>query len=205
MSEGWRMDTGIDQQGESVYRSGFLHAWIDGFFQTLANGERIFYPQGAFGRRGYAIASTEQEMILRTNVRGVQRIYAGMLIVLILFFSGYMPTHTSWPILLIVIGSGPILWLLAKAYFWRFTRTMEPVAIPNSPVSCWRSMGRTINPLLLIGQTVFVGAISGVSLYSVYQNRDPVRLLLGMFVSTALVPYVIALRSWWQIRVSTKR
>ncbi len=205
MSEGWRTDTGIDQQSESVYRSGLLHAWIDGFFRTLANGERIFYPQGAFGRRGYAIASTEQELILRTNMRGVQRIYAGMLMVLILFFSGYLPTHTSWPILLIVIGSGPMLWLLAKAYFWRFTRTMEPVAVPNSPVACWRSMGRTINPSLLIGQTVFVAAISGVSLYSAYQSRDPVRLLLGMFVSTALVPYVIALWSWRQTWLSIKR
>jgi hypothetical protein len=204
MTEGFGMSAGDDRQSESVYRAGFLHAWISGHFQTLENGERVFYPQGAFGRHGFALASPEQELILRTNIRGFQRLYGGILIALILIFSGYLSTQTSWPVLLIVIGSWPALWLLAKVYFWSFTRTMESIDIPNSPMAHFRSMGRTVNPTMLIGQTVFVLAISGASLYSAYQNRDPIRLLLGMFVATAIVPYMVALWSWRQMWVSTK-
>ena len=116
MTEGFGMSAGDDRQSESVYRAGFLHAWISGHFQTLEDGERLFYPQGAFGRRGFAVSSTEQELILRTNVRGFQRIYTGVLMVLILSFSGYLQGETSWQMLLIVIGSWPVFWLLAKVY-----------------------------------------------------------------------------------------
>lgn len=204
MTERFGMSAGDDRQSESEYRAGFLHAWISGHFQTLENGERVFYPQGAFGRRGFALASPEQELILRTNVRGFQRIYSVVLMILILSFSGSLLARTSWQMILIVIGSGPVFWLLAKVYFWSFTRTMELVNVPNSPMAHFRSMGRTVNPTMLIGQTVFVLAISGASLYSAYQNRDPIRLLLGMFVATAIVPYVVALWSWRQMWVSSK-
>jgi len=130
MTEGFG-SAGHDRQGESVYRGGFLYAGISGYFRTIESGEKIFYPQGAFGRRGFAVASAEQELILRTNIRGFQRLYSGILIALILIFSGYLSTQTSWPVLLIVIGSWPVLWLLARAYFWRFTRTMEPSDAAN--------------------------------------------------------------------------
>jgi len=203
MTEGFG-SAGHDRQGESVYRGGFLYAGISGYFRTIESGEKIFYPQGAFGRRGFAVASAEQELILRTNIRGFQRLYSGILIALILIFSGYLSTQTSWPVLLIVIGSWPVLWLLARAYFWRFTRTMEPVAIPNSPIACWRSMGRTINPTLLIGQTIFVCVLSGASLYRAYQSQDLIWLLLGLIIATSLAPYVIALLSWRQTWMSVK-
>ncbi|MBE0636331.1 hypothetical protein IH601_10085 [Candidatus Bipolaricaulota bacterium] len=204
MTEGFGMNAGDDRQSESVYRAGFIHAWISGHFQTLEDGERLFYPQGAFGCRGFAVSSTEQELILRTNVRGFQRIYSVALMILILSFSGSLLTRTSWQMIPIVIGSWPIFWLFAEAYFWSFTRTMEPVNVPNSPMAHFRSMGRTVNPSLLIGQTVFVLAITGASLYSAYQNRDPIRLLLGIFVATAIVPYVVALWSLRQMWVSSK-
>lgn len=204
MIQGFGMNTRGDQQNESVCRSGFLHAGISGYFRTLEDGERIFYPQGVFGRRGFAVASTDQELILRTNIRGFHRISNGIVIVLILAFSGFLSTWTSWPLLLIVIGSLPGLWLLARAYFRRFTRTMDPVAIPNSPMACWRSMGETINPMLLIGQTVFICALSGASLYRAYQSHDPILWLLGVIVATATAPYVIALLSWQRTWMSTK-
>ena len=204
MTEGFG-SAGHDRQGESVYRGGFLQAWISGHFRKLEDGKLLFYPQGAFGRRGYAIASTEQELILRTNVRGFQRVYTGLLMVLILFFSGYLSGQPSWMTFLLVIGCGPVSWLSTKAYFWSLTRSMESVDVPNSPIACWRSMGTAVNPTLLIGQTIFISAISGATLRRAYQRQNLVWLLLGMILVTALVPYVIALWSWRRTWVSAKR
>jgi len=204
MTEGFRMGETSSRDSESVYRSGFLQAWISGFFLTREDGRRIFYLQGAHGRRGYVIVSTEQEMILRANVRGFQRLQGGILFVLMLFFSGLLASQPSWQLLLTVLASWPLLWVLGKAYFWRFTRTMEPVHIANSPMTHWRSMGRTVNPALLIVQMIFVVAISGATLYRAYENQDPVLLLIGMMVAAGLFPFAVAMWSWRQTWMSVK-
>jgi len=135
-------------------------------------------------------------MILRANVRGFRRLQGGILFVLMLFFSGLLASQSSWQLLLTVLASWPLLWVLGKAYFWRFTRTMEPVHIANSPMTHWRSMGRTVNPALLIVQMIFVVAISGATLYRAYENQDPVFLLIGILLAAGQFPFAVGLWSW---------
>lgn len=204
MNEGFRMGETSSRDGGSVYRSGFLQAWISGFFLTREDGRRIFYPQGSQGRRGYLIVSTEQEMIVRADVGRFQRLQHGILFVLMLFFSGLLASQPSWQLLLAVLASWPLLWALGKAYFWRFTRTMEPVHIANSPMTHWRSMGRTVNPPLLIVQMIVVVAISGATLYRAYENQDPVFLLIGIFLAAGLFPFAVGIWIWLQTWRSVK-
>ena len=199
MSDGLKLKV-QGEPSESEYRGGFLHAWINGHFRTLEDGEKIFYPLGAFGRRGYAVASTEQELILRKSVRSSQRITMVALTGLILFSSINLATLESWKLLLFLVGSWPLSWMFARAYFWNFTRGMEPVDIPNSFVATWRSMGRTVQPLLLVGQSMFVAVLSGYSMLKAYQTQDLARLLIGIIIATALIPYGVAILSWWGTR-----
>jgi hypothetical protein len=186
------------ERGESENHGGFLHAWINGHFRVLEDGETIFYPLGAFGRRGYAVASTEQELILRKTVLTSQRIARVALIGFALFFTMTLATLESWKLLLVVVGSWPISWVFARAYFWTFTRGMESVDIPNSFLATWRSMGQTVHPLLLVSQSLFLVFVSGYSMLKAYQTQDSARLLIGLIIATALIPYGVALWSWRQ-------
>jgi hypothetical protein len=117
----------VREAGDSEYHGGFLHAWMNGHFHTLDDGRRVFYPQGPLGRRGYEVASTEQELILRINVRGCQRLISVLLLIGTFAIIFSMRSLESWLLLPIVVGGWLATWALAKAYYWSFTRTMQSV------------------------------------------------------------------------------
>jgi hypothetical protein len=194
----------VREAGDSEYHGGFLHAWMNGHFHTLDDGRRVFYPQGPLGRRGYEVASTEQELILRINVRGCQRLISVLLLIGTFAIIFSMMSLESWLLLRIVVGGWLATWALAKAYYWSFTRTMQSVCVPNSPIAYARSMGRTVHPALLIWQVAFAVAVSGGSFIMAYRGHDPFRLVLGLLIIVGLTPNVIALCTWWRTWASTK-
>jgi hypothetical protein len=203
MSEGLKLKAQVDPS-DSEYRGGFLHAWMNGHFQTLDDGRRVFYPQGPLGRRGFEVSSTEKELILRINVRGSQRLLSAVLMVGMFSLIFSMESLESWVFLPIVAGGWLFAWLFAKAYFWRFTQVMRSVDVPNSFIAYAKSMGWTVHPMLLVWQAAFVGAMSGYSFIVAYRDHDLFRMVLGLILVVGLTPHAIALWSWRQTWASTK-
>jgi len=101
--------------------------------------------------------------------------------------------HVTW-----VAGFVAVDWVVAKAYFWRFTRKMESADVPNSPVTHWRSLSQTLHPLSLVLQTILVAGMAGACLYYFIHLREPILLLIGLPMAASLVPFVVAIRSCWR-------
>ncbi|MBU1049959.1 hypothetical protein KKG90_08065 [Candidatus Bipolaricaulota bacterium] len=204
MSEGVRPRP-HEEASESVPRGGFLHAWINGHFQTLADGKRVFYPVGPLGRRGFEVVSTEQELILSLNVRTARRFLMGIVIALMFVLVFSETAHVSWTPILAVSCSLPLQWAYSRMYFWRFTKSMEPIDTPNSFVAYARSMAVTVNPALLLWQTMTIVVMIGAALYLAYRDQDLSRLVLAVFLMAGLTPNVIAFWSWTRMGVPDKR
>ena len=183
-------------------RRGFAHAWINGHFRPLDDGEKIFYPLGAFGRRGFAVSSIDQELALRANLRRLQRIVPRVSTGLILFLGIDPVALESWQLSLIAIASCLIFWIVVRAYFRAFTRHMEPIDIPNSFVSTWKSVGTTVHPMLLIAHALFVGFLSGFTFFNAFQEQSLARFVISVVIATMLIPNGVALWSWRQTWVS---
>ncbi len=192
-------------QEDAEMRGGFLHAWINGHFQTLADGKRVFYPFGPLGRSGFEVTSTEQEMILRLNVRSARRFLIGILFALMFVLIFSETSHESWMPVVAVCCSLPLQWAYSRIYFWRFTSSMEPIDVPNSLIGYARSMAVTVNPTLLMGQTAMGLLLAGAIAYLAYRDQDLSRLALAAFVMVGYIPHAMALWSWTRLGAPGRR
>ena len=188
------------QYRESMRERGFLSTAANAHFRTLDDGKSIFYPQGMYGRGGFVISSTEQEMLLRRNAREYRSALSILYLIATIAFGAFFQRMGFWQHITWVAGFAAVDWVVARIYFGRFTRRMEPAGVPNSPIEFWRSMGQTMHPMLLILQAILVAAFAGAGLYFFVQLREPILLLFGVLMTAGLTPFVIALTSWWKNR-----
>ncbi|MCK5247338.1 hypothetical protein KAR02_10585 [Candidatus Bipolaricaulota bacterium] len=179
---------------------GFLSTATNAHFRTLDDGKSIFYPQGMYGRGGFVISSTEQEMLLRRNAREYRSALSILYLIATIAFGTFFQRMSFWQHIAWVAGFVAVDWVVGRIYFGRFTRKMEPADAPNAPIEFWRSMGQTMHPLLLILQATLVAAFAGAGLYYFVQLREPILLLFGVLMTAGLTPSVIALTSWWKNR-----
>lgn len=191
------------QYRESMPERGFLNTATNAHFRTLDDGKSIFYPQGVYGRRGFVVSSTEQEVLLRRNAREYQSGHSILQGIMAIAFGGFFQRMEFWQHMTWVAGFVIAEWIFARIYFQRLTRCMESADVPNSSVAHWRSMGKTMHPLSLISLTIFGTAMSGACLYYFVQMREPILLLFGVLMVAGLVPFVIALKSWRVARART--
>ncbi len=191
------------QYRESMPERGFLNTATNAHFRTLDDGKTIFYPRGAFGRRGFIISATEQEMLLRRNIREYRIGISIVCSVASIAFGSFFQRMEFWQHMTWVAGFFAVDWVFARIYFRRFTKRMESADVPNSPVATWRSMGRTMHPLSLILLVIFVAGIAGACLSLFLQQREPILLMFGALMVVGLVPFVIALKSWRVARART--
>jgi len=164
---------------ESLPERGFFNTATNGHFRTLANGKSIFYPQGTYGRSGFAVSSTEQEMLLRRNAREYRKGISVAYFIVSVAFAGFFQRMEFWQHMTWIAGFVALDWIVARIYFRRFTRKMETSDVPNSPVAYWRSMGQTMHPLLLILEIVGLCFFAGAALYSAVKSNEPSLLLFG--------------------------
>ncbi|MCK5828471.1 hypothetical protein KAH43_08115 [Candidatus Bipolaricaulota bacterium] len=188
------------QYRESLPERGFFKTATNGHFRILDDGKSIFYPQGAYGRSGFAVSSTEQELLLRRNAREYRKGVSIAYFIVSVAFAGFFQRMEFWQHMTWIAGFVALNWIVARIYFRRFTRKMEPAEVPNSPIVQWRSMGQTMHPLLLILEIVGLCFFAGAALYSAVKLTEPSLLLFGALLVAGLGPFVIALRSWWSKR-----
>ncbi|MFC2078811.1 hypothetical protein ACFLSZ_02405 [Candidatus Bipolaricaulota bacterium] len=188
------------QYRDAMPERGYLNTATNAHFQTIENGKIIFYPQSTYGRRGFVVSSPEQEMLLRRNVREYQSGHSILCFIMVLAFGSFFRQLDFWQHAIWIVGFVVADWAIARAYYWRFTRWMEPSDIPNSPVAFWHSMGVTMPPMLLVLQTVYIACLAGACLYFLVELRRPILLLLGGLMIAGLVPNAFALKSWWRTR-----
>jgi len=184
----------------SSSRSSFREALTDVSFRTLEDGTKVFYPHGALGRRGYVVASRNEETALRRRVQCESAALAAVSPIVASVYGVFLRDLTALRLLLVLAGVGSVVWLLTKILLWPLTRRLVRSDVPNAPFAAWRRMGRTLHPAWLIVGGLFLSILSvtGFVLYAV--ERQPSGLVIGPILLVCTVPYVIALRSWWGLR-----
>lgn len=185
---------------ESMPERGFFNTAANAHFRTLEDGKSIFYPQGKLGRSGFAISSTEQEMLVRRNAREYRKGVSIAYFIISMAFGSFFRRMEFWQHMTWIAGFFAVDWIFARIYFRRFTKLMQSADVRNSPVEHWRSMGQTMHPLLLFLEIILLGIFSSAALYYSVKSREPLLLLFGVLMAAGIIPFVIALRSWWTAR-----
>jgi len=202
------------QRGEPVSEDSLRNADVDAHFRQLDDGRTVFYPQGLFGRRGFAVANTKQEALLRVRAKGIHR-RAVTALFLFWFWLGFVmisifiPPHllglwpyASWHL----SGFGWVaiwfaaMWVFSTIPFKGLTEGMEPVHVRNSPIAHWRSEGQAMHPLGLILLTVIAVGIVGFYFYQAMNQREMALLVLGVLMAVWLVPLGFMVQGWWRGR-----
>lgn len=186
-----------ERNRQSPPERGFFNTATNGHFRSLDDGTTIFYPQGMHGRSGFVISSAEQEMLLRRYTREYRMGLSIVCFIASLAFGRFFQRMEFWQHMMWIAGFLGADWVFARAYFGRFTRRMEQADVPNSPVAQWRSMGHTMHPVLLFSEIILLGVFAYAALYYSVKSREPFLLVFGLVLAIGLVPFAIALRSWW--------
>ena len=199
---GW---LGMRVQAEQRYRAsmperGVHNTAANAHFRRQEDGVTVFYPQGLYGRRGFSIPSAEYELLLRRNVREYRAALLVFYFFLSVAFGRFFRRMDFWQYVLWFVGVGAFDWIAAKLYFRKFSRTMDPADVANSPVAHWRSMGQTVHPILLLLEIVMLVFFSGAALYVSVKSAEPMMVLFSVMLAAGLIPFAIALRSWWEAR-----
>ena len=170
-------------------------------FRRLEDGQLLFYPAGAFGLRGYIVGTSEQEALLRARAREWRHGLTLLGLLLYVLMSKGIVQDLSWTYAASVAGWWILLLAVEHVIFLPITRHMDRADVANSPVSYWRSLGRSCHPLVLVGQAVFGVIMTGGFFYAFTLQYNWI-LVAGaiLAVATLLVPALIALHSWWTIR-----
>lgn len=165
-------------------------------FKTLEDGTKIFYPQGALGRRGYYVPSPELESKLRQDLRRLlrrQMLWTGAL-------GGYLGALAMfhiWMFISIILFWVSLEWLQAHLHFAKYTKEMEPAHIANSPIAHWSQWGESAHPAILIGyMMLWLVLIGGCLWLYIRTNLLQMLLCIVLFV-LMLVPSAIAIYSKW--------
>lgn len=200
------MGTKARQLREQIPDSNFTSPDVNAHFRKLDDGRTLFYPMGIFGRRGFVVASTEQETLLRVHARGGSR--KGGAAVLLVGFLGMIAIGVFTPLLRLVpwFAAGFVAalftatWVFMRNYFRPFTEGMESANVPNSPIAYWRSVGQTMHPLWLVVQLVGIVALVSCYFFRAMHLKEP-----GLFVFVALwvvwlVPLGFQVQGWWRGR-----
>ena len=174
----------------------YFAAITNSYFKTRGDGTKLFYPQGALGRRGYIVPSAEVEERLRASAK---RFFIGSMLGGTLLGSclGELASHLQGrPLVLFVamlpVIFGPFVWLGAKVYFWKFTRQMTAVHEANSLKRSWLVVVQTLHPWFA-GLTAAVCLLIVVaSIVSFRSSQEPKLLLLAATFAVLSVPWMLA-------------
>ena len=192
------------QRGDSFPTRGLFAAAVNAHFRELDDGRMVFRLPALFNRRGYVIASTEQMLLLKESVLQYRRIVMASCVVLGLVFSAFFITVfleiQFWQQLAILVGIGALEWIGSRAYFYPFTKKMEPINVRISWLWSWRSMGQTLRTSQLAFFTAFILAMFSVSLYLFVKRSEPIFLFTGAVIATSVIGMFLAWRSWWAAR-----
>jgi len=196
----------VDQIRElAKYRSDTVSAGGFGYFavasnthfRTLDDGTRVFYPHGAFGRRGYVVASFVMEERLARRMRAWQKISVAACVVFGLSYVLLNLEASSLCLAGVIAGLLAMGWLAAELAFRSLTRRMKRARIPNSPLVQWRKMGQTLHPALLVfGGTVAI-TMSVCGFLASLCHRNAAGIPLGVLMAIATVPYGVAIWTRW--------
>ena len=178
---------------------------MNAHFQQLDDGRTVFRLGSLFSnRRGYVIASTEQMLLLRESVVKYRRMFMGAYIGFAVVFSGFFSARffeiPFWQQLAILVGMGSLERIGFRAYYYVFTKKMEPINVPTSRLASWRSMGRTMSPTLLGYATLVTAGMASSMFYLSVKRSEPILLVLGLMFGATLVGCAFAWRSWWAAR-----
>ena len=171
-----------------------------GYFDTISNchikilsdGSKLFFPQGALGRKGYVISSSELETLLRKEIR---RYYIGIIVASGVLGGSVGPLASSLGLpsfIGLLLALGVLGWIVTRIYFGRYTSKMAPAVGSNSTFLHWRNMSESLHPvlfwsLLLICLLIVIG---GLLLYRV--THDPKTLVCSAIFALILIPYCMA-------------
>jgi len=188
-------------------RRGLFDRLADGHFRMLDDGRKAFYPAGACGRRGYIVASTDQEVILRQRLhegRKAHRIaYYVFLFAWIAVRGREMIDFTEWrfwELVLLFAGGGLLDWSWSHVAHYRITRRMERASVPNTPIVHWRTAGRNAHPAFLAFQVLFIVGFTGIGLYLSIRDMNAFGILVFLLFGGMLIPFCITVRNWWKSR-----
>ena len=174
-------------------RFRLLESAADAYFRTLEDGTKIFYPQGAFGHRGYIVDSNRSE---ETLLRRVKSLHAVMILVMPLLASAYGAFLRDTGLLrfaLVIVCSSVAWWLIARLGFWPQTRRLKRSGVSNSPIACWNRMGERTHPVWLVLAVSCVAALSAVGFVLFATELNPVGIAIGLTMPLAGFPYLVAI------------
>lgn len=185
-------------------RSGYHESVADSCFQTLDDGKRVFYPHGAFGRRGYVIEKRRDEDALRRRVKNELVLMSVVSPFLAGFYGSFLRDAGVVRLLLLLTGLYVASWIVTELLCWPLTRRLERADVPNSPIAAWRRMRRSMHPgWLIVGSVLFLClSVAGFLLRAI--EGQAAGLLIGFLSILCAVPYLIALRSWWRTRMERR-
>jgi len=175
---------------------GFLDTAVSSHFRSLDDGTKVFYAQGAFGRRGYVVPP-EAEPALRSRARNMAQatmLASAWLGITLAGTTGKLDA-VGLCVLLAVLGA--VGWVTTTLAYWPLTRGLERARVPNSPMAHWRSMGQTMHPILLALPMLLCVALLSAGLWIYHQDSAPLGLLIAVVAALFSAPYVIALKSRW--------
>ncbi|MFC2095608.1 hypothetical protein ACFLSW_04135 [Candidatus Bipolaricaulota bacterium] len=189
------------QLRKPIAESNFRSPDVNAHFRQLDDGRTLFYPLGIFGRRGFVVASTEQEALLRANVSGARKRGAA---VLLLNFLGMIAIGVFTPSLRLVpwpyaVYVGALLaarWLFLRFYSRHLTEGMESANMRNSPIVYWRSEGRTMSPPQLILRLVAAVGTAGISVALALRLKTPTLFVLSGQMAVWFVPLFFIVQGW---------
>ena len=211
---GGSMGMNAQQRGEPVSEDSLRNADVDAHFRQLDDGRTVFYPRGLFGRRGFVVANTKQEALLRVRAKGIHR-RAVTALFLFWFWLGFVmisifiPPHLPglWPYASWHLsGFGWVaiwfaaMWGFSTIIFKRLTDGMESAHVPNSPIDCWRSEGQAMHPLWLILLAAICVGTPGVYFYRAMHQGESALLVFGALWMVWLVPLGFMVQGWWRGR-----
>jgi len=183
---------------------GYFAAASNTHFRTLDDGTRVFYPHGAFGRRGYVVASVVMEERLARRMKAGQRISVAACVVFALAYVSLNLEPSPLCLAGVIAGVSAMGWVAAELAFRSLTRRMKRVRIPNSPLGQWRKMGQTMHPALLVfgGTVAITMSICGFLASVLYRNAAGIPL--GVLMAIATVPYGVAVWTRWRPRLQAR-
>lgn len=173
---------------------GFLDTAVSSHFRLLDDGTKVFYAQGAFGRRGYVVPP-EAEPALRSRARNIAQALRLPLVWVSIALArsiGRLNAVELCVLLAVLLGAE---WVTMALAFRPLTRTLERARVPNSPIAHWRSMGQTLHPILLALPMLLCVALLSAGLWIYHQDSAPLGLLIAVVAALFSPPYVIALKS----------